>query len=327
MAPRRPKRLAPIALSWGPAVWSLLCLSLLLASPRFSRSCFSSARGADKVLLQRTQVARISTSVAPTLGRALRTSHMPRHSGGEGKERLQFQDSRRGALCLTLGLLLPCLGGGGPAKAIEKVKVYFGQGCFWHVQHELTMRSLKINKEAKGVYPEGSFSPALTGYAGGRLKNDDGTVCYNSYTGKAYDDLGHAEVVGLELPMDAVEQLAKLYFDEANDGPGRHDPQDTGSAYRSVIGLPGGVKSPAFAAVERANAGRLKLLPGKGGDPDTLGAGTVYIYDTSEFPFYPAELYHQYHDDMTEVYSRGYHGLKGTLQKAGVISKKVGCEV
>lgn len=229
------------------------------------------------------------------------------------------------------------------ARAVDTVKAYFGQGCFWHVQHELTLRSLRISREAQGAFPEGSFSPAIAGYAGGLGKNPSGQVCYNAYEGKSYDDLGHAEVVALELPSAALEGMARLYFDEASKGPilpggflysgspeavaGRHDPQDMGSAYRSVIGLPGGLASPAGKAVERANAGRFQLLPGQGGDPDTLGRGVVYVYDTAEFPFFPGELYHQYHDDMSETYSKGYHGLKDTLQKAGVISKRPGCEL
>jgi len=257
-------------------------------------------------------------------------------------ERPQLHEQpRRRALFSSLGLLMPFFGTRG-ASAEDTVKVYFGQGCFWHVQHELTLRSLKINREAQGAFPEGSFSPAIAGYAGGLGKNPNGQVCYNAYEGKSYDDLGHAEVVGLELPTAALEQMSKLYFEEASKGPtlpggfmysgspeavaGRHDPQDTGSAYRSVIGLPGGLASPAGKIVEQANAGRVQLLPGKGGDPDTLGKGVVYVYDSSEFPFYPAELYHQYHDDMAERYSKGYHGLKDTLQKAGVISKQAGCE-
>ena len=29
--------------------------------------------------------------------------------------------------------------------------------------------------------------------------------------------------------------------------------------------------------------------------PQTLGAKTVLVYDSNKFPFYPGELYHQFH--------------------------------
>ena len=31
----------------------------------------------------------------------------------------------------------------------------------------------------------------------------------------------------------------------------------------------------------------MKLVPGKGDEPDTLADKTIYVYDTAEFPFYP----------------------------------------
>jgi hypothetical protein len=31
----------------------------------------------------------------------------------------------------------------------------------------------------------------------------------------------------------------------------------------------------------------MKLVPGKGDEPDTLKDKTIYVYDTAQFPFYP----------------------------------------
>lgn len=74
----------------------------------------------------------------------------------------------------------------------------------------------------------------------------------------------------------------------------RVDPGDRGSEYRSLIGLPGGVKNPMYQAVEAAgNAKGFTLEAGKGNDPDTFGKKLIYVYDSNKFPFYQAEVYHQ----------------------------------
>lgn len=274
-------------------------------------------------------LAARTTFVRPPPGKLAVT---PPHPGAAGHSAATFSPGRRAAA------LLPLLGiavwassrnaaATEAAAAVDQpVLVYFGQGCFWHVQHELTTRSLKLYKEApKGLYAEGAFSPAVAGYAGGRVETNDKRVCYPNWQGApTYDRLGHTEVVGMKLPPAGLESMSRLYFDEAASGRGRHDPDDAGPAYRSAIGLPGGMDSLLFPAIERANAGRLKLLAGQGGDEDTLDRGEVYIYDSVNFPFYPGELYHQFHDDMSERYSGGYKALKDKLKRAGMISA-TGC--
>lgn len=71
---------------------------------------------------------------------------------------------------------------------------------------------------------------------------------------------------------------------------------DLGPEYRSLMGLPGGTKHAAYPAIfEAAKQAGFKLTPGKGNDPDTLGKQLIFVYDTNEFPFYQAEIYHQYH--------------------------------
>jgi len=212
-----------------------------------------------------------------------------------------------------------------------KVAVYFGHGNFWRAQHEVTLWSLRVSKA--GQYPEGSFSPALAGYAGARGTDDDGRICYSTMNGLPYDKMGYSEVVALDVPSVAMEDMARRFFDDVAAGPRGPGPKDGisssgvvsgGNAYRDLIGLPGGTSSADFPAIERANAGRLKLVPGQGGDPDTLNQGVVYIYDTAQFPFNRAEMYHQYHDDVSKPFSAGYKGLKKKFQQAGVIGP-TGC--
>ena len=62
------------------------------------------------------------------------------------------------------------------------------------------------------------------------------------------------------------------------------------------MGLPGGITHPQYpSVVEVATEAGFKLQAGKGSDPDTLGRQLVYVYDTKDFPFYQAEIYHQFH--------------------------------
>lgn len=91
----------------------------------------------------------------------------------------------------------------------------------------------------------------------------------------------------------------------------RVDPGDRGPEYRSLIGLPGGVNHDKYQALQSvaAEAG-FKLEEGKGNDPDTFGKQLVYVYDTAKYPFYQAEVYHQFHDDFqSRPYGRKYNAL------------------
>lgn len=68
---------------------------------------------------------------------------------------------------------------------------------------------------------------------------------------------------------------------------------------RSAIGLPGGIGNEVVSVLQEAAAKKgMKVLAGKGDEDDTLRARSIYVYDTSEFPFHAGELYHQYHNDM-----------------------------
>ena len=70
---------------------------------------------------------------------------------------------------------------------------------------------------------------------------------------------------------------------------------DIGSEYRSMIGLKGGTKHSLYSLIKKiAKRNGYKVLVGKGSDPDTLGKQLVYLYDTDEFSFCQAEIYHQF---------------------------------
>merc|ERR1711976_1153389 len=72
----------------------------------------------------------------------------------------------------------------------------------------------------------------------------------------------------------------------------------------------------------------MKLVLGKGNDPDTLGTKQVFVYDTAKFPFYQAEIYHQFHNDFqSPAYGKKYNDLQklafddGRLQITGCPDK------
>ena len=89
--------------------------------------------------------------------------------------------------------------------------------------------------------------------------------------------LGYAEAVQVELPTARMGEFAGTFFERFRGGV-RHDPQDVGGEYRSVLGLPGGFSSPLLAAFEApARRAGMTLVQGKGSDTDTLGAKTVLV--------------------------------------------------
>ena len=62
----------------------------------------------------------------------------------------------------------------------------------------------------------------------------------------------------------------------------------------------------------------MKLVEGKGSEGDTLGAREILVMDSDKFPFYRAELYHQYHNDFQgPAYGTAYNRLQGVLAKEG----------
>jgi len=169
---------------------------------------------------------------------------------------------------------------------------------------------------------------SLAGYAGGKSTDNQGRVCYHNMMGVAdYGKLGHGEVVGMTLPESKIAEFAAVYFSLFDPRTkDRVDPGDRGSEYRSLIGLPGGTNHPVYPKVEAVamDAG-FKLTPGKGNDPDTFGRRLVWVYDSNVFPFYQAEVYHQYHNDFqSPPYGKAYNNLADLALSEGRI-RLTGC--
>ena len=90
----------------------------------------------------------------------------------------------------------------------ELISVYFGCGCFWHVQHEF----VEAERKLLGRSDDAQLT-ARAGYAGGKAGADDrGRVCYHNAANVAdYGKLGHAEVVSLQIPASKYPEFAAEY--------------------------------------------------------------------------------------------------------------------
>mmetsp|Transcript_52508 Transcript_52508/g.93714 ORF Transcript_52508/g.93714 Transcript_52508/m.93714 type:complete len:401 (-) Transcript_52508:220-1422(-) len=229
---------------------------------------------------------------------------------------------RRTALLSGVGMALSLRQPAPALAADELVDVYFGVGCFWHVQHEF------VEAERRILGRKDDELTAYAGYAGGtklgrsptRPGSAENLVCYHNFQQIAdYGRLGHGEAVGMKIPASKVEDFAAEYFKLFDRGGDRPDKGDRGGEYRSMIGLPGGVSSPLFPAIERQANGLVELKAGMGDDGDTLGRKLVWVYDTADFPFHIGEVYHQYHDGFMpgENYPDSYNNLKKGAFKDG----------
>ena len=189
-----------------------------------------------------------------------------------------------------------------------------------------------VNQYEKLVlHRSGPDVTSVAGYAGGSPPDPSTpNLCYHNSVNQAdYGELGHAEVVSLTLPgSDAVKAASKVFFLDFRElEPGqwtRRDVFDRGSEYRALIGIPGGVDGPFYKQVEEANeeVHGLKLMPGVGGDDDTIDTGVVWVYDSEEFAVGQAEVCLQFRDDnpaYSEPYSEAYHELAGELEGVGKI--------
>eukprot|EP00980_Cylindrotheca_fusiformis_P001755 scaffold405_cov132-Cylindrotheca_fusiformis.AAC.7 len=206
------------------------------------------------------------------------------------------------------------------ASDADEIEVYFGCGCFWHVQHEL------VEAERRILGRRDMQLTARTGYAGGKAGSKDGKVCYhNALKISDYGSLGHAEVVSLKIPSTVFPEFAKEYFALFNDKGYRPDQWgDVGSEYRNLVGFPGGVSS-SFAKelikVSQENGDKLDFARGKGDDPDARAL--CFVMDTADYPFFVAEQYHQFHDGFNwgENYPNDYNALSSRLAKANLLGQ------
>lgn len=220
-----------------------------------------------------------------------------------------------------VALIVPGIAGRGsqpiPASCLEKtvpktssadVAVYFGCGCFWHMQHAfVTTEKSALSRPADKV-------SSRCAYAGGTSVGSDCKVCYHNLQGVAdYADMGHAEVVSMIVPIASFGAIVDTFWKNCWGGA-RQDPQDVGGGYRSVIGLPGGMQSPLLSQVQ-GHAGASQLVGGSGGEADTLHTGVVYVYDSTKLPAFTAEQFQQFHDDMSAAYGSDYNAMKSLAQK------------
>ena len=125
-----------------------------------------------------------------------------------------------------------------------------------------------------------------------------------------YGNLGHGEVVGIRIPQSSVGDFAIEYFKLFGTKGERADPMDKGGEYRSLLGLPGGRNHPMFDKVEAVAADQgMKLVDGKGNDPDTLGKRLVYVMDSKKFPFYQAEVCKYCSMSIDDVYTSIFYNI------------------
>ena len=124
--------------------------------------------------------------------------------------------------------------------------VYFGVGCYWHIQHEFVMAELerlgRSNQELT----------AYTGYAGGKSTDKEGRVCYHNLQSVAdYGKLGHGEVVGMTLPADRIVEFSALYFSLFNPKTKGTNTNKACCAYCTVYSMPGTRASFSPSASDR----------------------------------------------------------------------------
>ena len=93
----------------------------------------------------------------------------------------------------------------GSTSGLESV--YFGVGCFWHIQHEFVAAERDLLGRSDQEFT------AFTGYAGGTASDKFNRVCYHNFQSVAdYGKYGHGEVVGMKLPTDKIVDFTKVYF-------------------------------------------------------------------------------------------------------------------
>jgi len=204
----------------------------------------------------------------------------------------------------------------------QHISVYFGAGCFWHMQHSFIVAEQEILKR------DANSLTSLTGYAGSTDTDPSkGVVCYHNGEGLGdYGQLGHAEVVHMTIPETSYADFCKVFADQFTNGI-RRDPQDRGGEYRSLVGIPGGMGNTELVNILQPaleEAGLALEESTAGSDGDTLESKVVYVMDTEKFPFYQAEMWHQFHDDMIEHYDAAYHKLKDSF-KADCRVHPTGC--
>ena len=217
--------------------------------------------------------------------------------------------NRRALIAATgAALVTPLVSQPALAAKDESIDVYFGCGCFWHVQHEF------VEAERKILGRSDKELTSRAGYAGGNTKGKQ--PCYHNIQGKNdYGKFGHGEVVGMSIPASKYGAFAEEYFKLLGPDGSRPDQGgDRGPEYRNLIGVPGGKESPYVKQLLEATklqGDKVDFAKGKGNDADLKAL--VWIMDTNDHPFWRGENYHQFHDGFArgENYPDSYNGLGG----------------
>jgi peptide methionine sulfoxide reductase MsrA len=261
-------------------------------------------------------VALYLLDVGPSVGFQCTTSYSNTRSL---TVRLTAQGNSRRAFLTTGSAALAFLTSSPPPAAAaadeELEEVYFGCGCFWHVQHELVEAERTILGR-----PEDEFT-ARAGYAGGKAGAKDGKVCYHNAANIAdYGKLGHAEVVSLRIPPSKFQEFAVEYCRLFKNGMRPDQLGDRGSEYRNLVAFKGGSKSPLaqqLVEASKATGDQLDFAVGKGSDEDI--ARLVWIMDIDQYPFFIGEQYHQFHDGFNfgENYPNSYNSLAQKYAQKG----------
>jgi peptide methionine sulfoxide reductase MsrA len=225
----------------------------------------------------------------------------------EANDRRAFLTNSAAVAGLASALLFESFVSPATAADEELVDVYFGCGCFWHVQHEFVEAEKTILGRADDELT------ARAGYAGGQAGAKDGKVCYHNGKNIAdYGRLGHAEVVRVKIPPSKFQDFAVEYCKLFKNGLRPDQAGDRGGEYRNLVGLPGGSKSPLaqlLVEASKTTGDQLDFAVGKGSDGDA--AKLAWIMDTDKYPFFVGEAYHQFHDGfaMGENYPSSYNSL------------------
>ncbi|KAK3242783.1 hypothetical protein CYMTET_47544 [Cymbomonas tetramitiformis] len=166
--------------------------------------------------------------------------------------------------------------------------VYFGNGCFWERQYAMANIEMGCSLEYKTpacnrpFHREPAQVSSVVGYAGGKRHSRTGEICYHhtgdSIDGTQYEELGYGEAVQVRLDANATAtQYAALlqdYFSSFKKDGSRPDPMDRGGAYRSFLGIPGGLEGELYPLIlnsSRAFGSQMTLAKGSGNEVDVKG--------------------------------------------------------
>jgi hypothetical protein len=160
------------------------------------------------MMLRGGTLALLAVSTLLSLAQAYQHSAPPRQDAKPDQQQLSRRSLVGGFLTTTAAAAVGVLGNNQAAAADTPTEsVYFGVGCFWHIQHEF------VEAERKLLGRNDRQLTSKAGYAGGKSTGSEGRVCYHNLQGIAdYGRLGHGEVVGMDIPTSKIGDFAAVYF-------------------------------------------------------------------------------------------------------------------